>query len=162
MSNQILKDKTRHFLDVVDKNSIVDPSSNNPIFENGLVVFEGDSSKISAKDVFSLLPSGKGLFITLDNSFDYNEFIRNFSIANREGQWLVVDLQCDPHPDIIGIMKQVAEDNEATISGYKNKDLYPIKLNPKTRIVVCVNRNLAETVITYPFFYNLFGPNLSL
>ncbi|MBT7556592.1 hypothetical protein HN615_06670 [Candidatus Woesearchaeota archaeon] len=157
-----LQEKIKHFLDIVEKNIITNPLSNKPLYENGLVVFENNNSDLSARDVFEILPKGKGVFITINNPHDYGEFIKTFSITNREGQWLIIDLQCDPHPKIIGALKKITEDNETVVSDFKGKELSLIKLNSKTRIVFCANRLLIEDKISYPYFYNIFGPILNL
>lgn len=162
MTKEELQEKIKHFLDILEKSIIINPLSNKPLYENGLVTFENDNSGLTASDIFEILPKGKGVFINIDNPYDYEEFVKTFSVINREGQWLVINLQCDPHPEIIGALKQITEDNEVTVPNSKGAELSLIKLNPKTRIVFCADRLLIEDKITYPYFYNIFGPILNL
>lgn len=154
------KEKIQQFLEIVENNGIIDKQkSNQSIFENGLVVFEAEN--LTARDVCEFLPEGKYLIILVSDPLNYKEFIDNFSMINREGQWLVVDFKCDPHPNIISFLKQLNEENEVAISDYKDQELANFKLNSRTRIICCIKRNELEK-ITYPYFYNLFGPILNL
>lgn len=158
MTNQ---KKIKHFLEVIEIKS-KDSDSHNELADNGLIIVEKEKSEISSQDVLKELPEGRCRSISIINAQDYESFINAFSIANREGQYLLVDLQCDPHPNIISILKQISEGNEASILTYKDREEYLIKLNPKTRIIFYGRRELFEDQITYPHFYDLFGPILSL
>jgi len=156
--SQTTKEKLKEFFEVLEKVSIPeDPSSRKLIFDLGLVIFEPTSS-LKAEDVFTLLPEGKARFFGLKDRYDVENFLKALVIANREGQWLLVDCQADPAPGIIGILKQLSEDNSFTVSHFEEKELFRMELNPKTRIIICVNSDFLETKITYPFFINLFGP----
>lgn len=126
------------------------------VFDLGLVIFEPESS-LEVYDVFDLLPKGKAQFFKLENPYYFDDFIKELVIANREGQWFLVDCQTDPAPTIIGILKQLSEDNAFTVSNFEDKELFTMKLNPKTRIIFCIKSDFLETKITYPFFMNLFG-----
>jgi len=158
MSQQVTQE-LNHFFEVVEKVSTPsDPREPRKlVFDLGLVIFE-PSSFLKAEDVFNLIPEGKSRFFKLNNSHNIDDFIKELVIANREGQWFLVDCQSDPHPTIIGILKQLSEDNVFTLSHFEEKELVQIKLNPKTRIIFCINSDFLEKEITYPFFINLFGP----
>ena len=162
MGNKNTQEKIQHFLEIIEKNAVHNPHLKKPLFENGLVAFDTDNGEKYANKVFAALSEGKGLLVVISNPQNYEEFVKILSIANREGQWIIADLQCDPHPEIIKILKQLAEDNETTISNFKDKEFYQIKLNPKTRIIFCAKRELIEKEMSYPYFYNLFGPVLNL
>jgi len=152
-------EELNHFFEVLEKVSVPkDPREPRKlIFDLGLVIFESNSS-LKVKDVLNLLPEGKARFFELKDRHDADNFLKELVIANREGQWLLVDCQTDPPSGIIGILKQLGEDNSFTVPHFEEKELFQMELNPKTRIIVCINSDLLETKITYPFFINLFGP----
>lgn len=148
----------KEFFEVLEKVSHFEPAEpNKKFFDLGLVIFEPNSS-ISAKKVYKLLPNGKALSHILDNPYSYDDFVKKLVTANREGQWLIIDCQADPAPTITTILKQVNEDSEFTISHFEDKELFRMALNPKTRIVFCINSQTLEETITYPYFLSLFGP----
>jgi hypothetical protein len=152
-------EELNHFFEVLEKVSISkDPREPKKlIFDLGLVIFESNSS-LKAKSIFNLLPKEKTRFFELKNRYDVDNFLKELVIANREGQWLLVDCQADPSPEIISVLKQLSENNSFTVSNFEERELFQISLNPKTRIIFCINSDFLETKISYPFFMNLFGP----
>lgn len=151
------KKKIENFFEVLEKVAAPsDPRSRKPVYDLGLVIFE-KNSKERSWEIFNLLPKGKARFFLLNNSYYYDDFLKELVIAIREGQWLVVDCQADPFPTIIGILKQLSEDNAFTVSHFEGKGLFRMELSLKTRIIFCLNSEFLETKITYPFFMNLFG-----
>ena len=83
-------------------------------------------------------------------------------MGNREGQWLVVDCSCDPTPAVIQVLKQISQDNEFTISQFEGKELFTMKMDPKSRVIFLVGSDVLEKEITYPYFMDLFGPILRI
>ncbi len=160
---QKTREEIENFFDVLE--NVFYPADirepNKLIYDLGLIIFE-DETNIEAKDVFDLLPKGKARFYMLNNSYFYDDFVKELVIANREGQWLIVDCQADPAPTIIGILKQLSEDNTFTIPHFEGKELFRMELNTKTRVIFCIKSTLLEEKITYPFFINLFGPVLRI
>lgn len=157
-----VKKEIEEFLLAVEKVTHSEPyEPQKQLFDLGLVIFESES-KLNAKDIYNCLPKGKAIFFELNNPYYSDDFIRNLVIANREGQWLIVDLKTDPSPTIIGIIKSLSETNEFTVSHFEGKELFMMKLNPKTRIIFCIENEFLETKITYPYFLSLFGPILRL
>jgi len=94
----------------------------------------------------------------LNDKHEYESFLKELVIANREGQWFLVDCQADPSPTIITVLKQISEDNAFTVSHFEGQELFRMTLNPRTRIIFCLDSDFLEKEITYPFFMNLFGP----
>lgn len=131
------------------------------LFDLGLVIFE-PHTKIKAKDIYNLLPKGRGIFLEVDNPNNSDDFLKNLVMANREGKWLMVDLKADPASLIIQIIKQLSETNEFSVSHFEDKELFGMKLNPKTRVIFCIENDFLETKITYPYFLSLFGPILRI
>jgi len=127
------------------------------VYDLGLIVFESPLSPKTG-DVYNLFPEGKTRLYKLDNPFDHERFLKELVLANREGQWFLVDCQADPSPTIIGILKQLSEDNAFTAPHFEEKELFRMELNPKTRVIFAIQTDFLETKITYPFFINIFGP----
>jgi len=156
--SQKTQEELNQFFEVIEKVTVPsDPRSLRKIYDLGLIIFEPNSS-LKVNDVYSLFPSGKARIFSLNNKHEYESFLKELVIANREGQWLLVDCQTDPSPTIINVLKQLSEDNTFTISHFEDQELFRMDLNPKTRIIFCLDSNFLEKEITYPFFINLFGP----
>jgi hypothetical protein len=146
------------FFEVIEKVAVPsDPRSQRRIYDLGLIIFEPNSS-LRTNDIYNLFPPGKARLFLLNNKHEYESFLKELVIANREGQWFLVDCQADPSPTIITVLKQISEDNAFTISHFEGKELFRMELNSKTRIIFCIDSDFLEKEITYPFFMNLFGP----
>lgn len=154
--------EVKEFFEVLEKVSYSWPwEPKKKLSDLGLIIFE-TKSKATAKDIYELLPEGKSLFFELANPYYYEDFVKKLVIANREGQWLIVDCKADPAPTIIQIIKQLSETNEFSLSHFEDKEIFSMKLNPKTRVIFCIENDFLETKITYSYFISLFGPILRL
>jgi hypothetical protein len=134
-----------------------DPRSQRRIYDLGLIIFEPNSS-LRTNDIYNLFPPGKARLFLLNNKHEYESFLKELVIANREGQWFLVDCQADLSPTIITVLKQLSEDNAFTVPHFEGQELFRMDLNPKTRIIFCLDSDFLGKEITYPFFMNLFGP----
>ncbi len=151
-----IKKEIKEFFEILEKVAVPsDPRSLVPVYDLGLIIFEKNNK---SKEIVDLLPKGRARFFVLNNPYSFDDFLKELVIANREGQWLIVDCQADPSPTVISVLKQLSEDNSFTVSHFEDKELFRMELNPKTRIVFCVDSEFLEKKITYPFFMNLFGP----
>jgi hypothetical protein len=131
------------------------------LFDLGLIILEKEH-QLTAKDIFNLLPENKKIFFELINPYYYDDFVEKLITANREGQLLFVNCKADPAPTIIKLLKQLSETNEFSTTDVEDKELFSMKLNPKTRVIFCIDNDFLETKITYPYFISLFGPILRL
>lgn len=104
-----------------------------------------------------MLSVDKANFFTIANSYNYKDFFKELVVANKEGKQLIVNCQVDPSPELIGVLKQLSEDDIFSLSHFQNKKNFREKLNPKTRLIFCIKSIDLEIKITYPFFINLFG-----
>lgn len=152
-----------HFLEVLEKVAVSPGGGEGAtaIPDLGLIIFEKGSS-FKVDDILKVMPEGKGLEVVIDNPWDKDLFTKKLVEANREGQYLVIDLRVDPHPKILAILKNLISLGSINTSHFEDKELFRVSLNPKTRLIFCAKRNILEEVITYPYFINLFGPILSL
>lgn len=131
------------------------------LFDNALIIFESGSTG-NAQDIQKLLSDGKANIIEITSPYDYQTFANKIVEVNREGQWLIVDVKTDIHPNVISVLKSVAEENVVRINNYEDQDIFEMKLNNETRIIFCIKRDLLEKTISYPYFLNLFGPVISV
>jgi len=156
--SQKIQEELNQFFEVIEKVAVPsDPRSLRIIYDLGLIIFKPKSS-LRTSDIYSLFPSGKARVFLLNDKHEYESFLKELVIANREGQWFLVDCQADPSPTIITVLKQISEDNAFTVSHFEGQELFRMTLNPRTRIIFCLDSDFLEKEITYPFFMNLFGP----
>ena len=150
------------FFEALEKNTSFDSREPNKIlFDSGLIILK-KSNSAAVKSVLGALPKGKAVLMKLDNRHFTEEFFKKLVMVNREGQWLVVDCSCDPAPGVIQTLKQINQDNEFTFLHFEGKELFTMKMNPKSRVVFLIEDNVLEKEITYPYFTNLFGPILRI
>lgn len=147
-----LKEKIIRLWDIANRtdgsNAFLGQSS---LFDNALAVIEDTS--IDGGHIKDCFDKNKIVYVSINNPQNNSDFLSNLHQANKEGKTFVIYLDCDPHPDIISILKQLAETNE-----YVDENDTDQQLNKETRILVCAKRKLIEEKISYPYFYNLFGP----
>lgn len=148
------------FFDALERNTSFDSREpNKSLVDSGLIIFK-KTSPTAVAGILSTLPKGKTILMKLDNKHFADEFFKKLVMANREGQWLAVDCSCDPAPAIIQTLKQISQDNEFTLPHFEGKELFAMKMNPKSRVIFSIADNILEKEITYPYFMDLFGPIL--
>jgi len=163
MNNTQIDAKIKQFIGVIGKDSIRNlPYSWEKINENALIVFEQENSKEGVGRAINESSGSNTVSFEIANSFISDSFIKAVQGANKKGMWMVFYLNCDLHPEVIRILKQIAEENEFAIEDQDARKIINVKLNPKMRIICVASRQTIEEKITYPYFYNLFGPVLSL
>ncbi len=150
------------FFEAIEKNVSFDSREpNKALADLGLVVFK-KGNPVEIKKVLDILPKGKTLLVKLDNQYFADDFFKKLVMANREEQWLVVDCSCDPAPAVIQVLKQISQNNAFTISHFEGKELFTMKMDPKSRVIFFIDNAVLEKEITYPYFINLFGPILRI
>ena len=148
------------FFEALEKNTSFDSREPNKILaDSGLIILK-KSNSAAVKSVLDALPKGKAVTMKLDNQYFADDFFKKLVMANREGQWLIVECSSDPAPAVIQTLKQISRDNEFSISHFEDKELFSMKMNPKSRVVFLIEDSVLEKDITYPYFTNLFGPVL--
>ena len=158
MKQALDNNKLTNFLNAVQNTAIRDisSSSNMAVIENALIIIEDKTAKFA--DILKLLKLKNTQVVDINDSNESESFTYSLISANKKGKLLIINLECDPLNDMITILKQLSEDNEFSV--IDNDKLKFRRLNPATRIIVCAKRLLIEEKVTYPYFYELFGPVL--
>jgi len=151
--SKTIKGKIGQFIDVLLKVA----NSEGQLFDNGLIVIE-DESNVKFEDIESNLND----FIKFDKVDNHVTFINSLVVANKDKKIILVKIEHDLDPKIISILKQISVDNTCNISDFNNEEIYHLKINQKVRIICITKRSVIENSISYPYFYNLFGPVLVL
>ena len=140
------------FFDAVVRVKVpVSENSDKRIPEMGLIICETED--VSFKEVSKKFPSGtNALSVVLRSGSGASSFFEAFAEANEKGSWLYIDVEDDPTPEIIGILKEISETGALTREGVK------IPFHEMTRVIAIVRAETLEKKITYPYFMEMFGP----
>ncbi len=98
----------------------------------------------------------------------YDEHISDEDAINKmveiftKGHWLLLEIRKDISSPLLNQLKNLANHNLLQLLNYKGQDVCEIKMPVASRLVVFAERTFIETNISYPHFYKLFGPVLSL
>lgn len=156
--NKAQKDKLDFFWHILDKVKVAGESEALPArVENGLIVSEDGS--ISAAEIVKIAPK-RAAHVTIPSS-DGGVFLNALQAANQQGGWLIVSLNDDVPAEVLTALTQLSDDNRFTVTD-DTGNITSSSLNPDTRLIFFTTRSLIEERISYPYFYSLFGPVLSL
>lgn len=128
----------------------------------GLIVKE-PKSKISSNKVFNTIKKLVDIEkITYDKSSTDEDVIENLVNIFGKDKWVFLEIKKDIGSPLLNQLKHLANHNILQLLDYKGQDLSKIKMPENSRVIVFSERNFIENKITYPHFYRLFGPTLSL
>jgi hypothetical protein len=131
-------------------------------FDLGLIIKE-PKSKVSAEEVFEEIK--KIIFIEriiYDERVTDEDVIDKIVDAFEKGNWIFLEINKDIGSQLLNQLKHLANSNSFQILDYRGKDVFEMKMPENSRVIVFVERDFIEHKITYPHFYILFGPILSL
>lgn len=153
------KEKLNSFIKLLQKSHRI---STLPSFDLGLIVKE-KTSKINSKEIFDeikkIVPIEK---ITYDElTFDEDVISKIIEIF-KKNKWIFLEIKKDIQSSLFNQLKHLANHNFLQLIDYKGKDLVQIKMPENCRIIVFAERDFIENKISYPHFYRLFGPTLSI
>lgn len=151
-----LDEKINQFIEIAKKST-----PGNGLLDNGLIVIEDlqDDNDISGINILEAVNKD---VVSHDNPSNYVAFLNKLVEANNAGQTLLINLEKDPDSNTISILKQLSQKNRVSIPNFNDQELFQIELKPETRVVVCAKRSFIENDLSYKFFYNLFGPILTI
>lgn len=128
----------------------------------GLVVKEV-KSKISSNEFLKAIKEITNIEkITYDKSISDEDVIEKIIELFERGKWVLLEIKKDIGSPLLNQLKHLANHNVLQLIDYQGKDLVEVKMPETSRIIVFAERNFIEDEITYPHFYRLFGPTLSL
>jgi len=133
-----------------------------PPFDLGLIVKEPEN-KDSSDSVFKKIKKEVEIEkIIYDESIADEDVIEKIIESFKKNKWLFLEIKKDISSPLLNQLKHLANHNFLQLIDYKGKDLVEIKMPENSRIIVFAERDFIENKITYPHFYRLFGPVLSL
>ncbi len=134
------------------------------VFDIGLIIKEPSAEKsVSGEKVFreikNIAPIEK---IIYDNSMDDENAIQKLINVFRKKNWAFLEIKKDISSLFLNQLKHLSNRNFLQLLNYNNQDVFEIKMPEDTKIIVFAERDFIENKITYPHFYRLFGPTLSI
>lgn len=154
------KENLNKFIRLLQKVHIFPPLAGKS--DLGLIVKE-PKSKISSNKVLETIKKIINIEkITYDKSIFDEDVIEKIIEAFEKGKWIFLEIKKDIASPLLNQLKHLANHNILQLLNYKGHDLAEIKMPENTRVIIFTERNFIEKEITYPHFYRLFGPTLSL
>lgn len=131
-------------------------------FDLGLIIKE-PKNKISSTEVLEAIKKMVDIEkITYDKTSIDEDVIENLVNVFEKGKWIFLEIKKDIGSPLLNQLKHLANYNSFQLINYKGKDLTEIKMPEKSLVIVFVERDFIENKISYPHFYRLFGPTLSI
>ncbi|MGB9598609.1 MAG: hypothetical protein ACPLZH_02075 [Minisyncoccales bacterium] len=131
-------------------------------FDLGLIVKE-PKSKISSGEILEEIRKIVGIEkVTYDKSVTDEDVIENFINIFKKNKWVFLEIKKDVGSPLLNQLKHLANHNSFQLIDYKGVDVFEMKIPEKSRVIVFAERDFIENKISYPHFYKLFGPTLSL
>ncbi len=154
------KEKLKTFIRLLQKVHTVPPLVDK--CDLGLIVKES-KTKISPDEILDeikkIVAIGR---IVYDKSVADEDVIEKIIEAFKRGEWIFLETKKDIGSILLNQLKHLANNNILQLIDYQGKDLVEIKIPENSRIIIFAEREFIENKISYPHFYRLFGPTLSL
>jgi len=131
-------------------------------FDLGLVIKEPES-KISAEEIFDEINTMVEIEkVTYDQLWSDEDVIDKIVEAFKKGKWVFLEIKKDIHSPLLNQLKHLANYNSFQLIDYQGQDIFEMKMPENSRVIVYAERDFIENKISYPHFYRLFGPTLSI
>lgn len=129
----------------------------------GLIVKEPKTKISSTKVVLEAIKKVVDIERIIYNKSCFDEEVIE-KIVNifEKDKWVFLEIKKDIGSPLLNQLKHLANYNSFQLLDYKGKDVFEMKIPENSRLIVFAERELIENKITYPHFYRLFGPTLSL
>lgn len=156
--NKIDKDKLNQFVYLI-QNVLKKP---NQTFDLGLIIKES-KSEIVSDTVFNALKEIINIEkIIYDESILDEDVILKMIESFKKNNWLFLEIKKDIGSLLLNQLKHLVNFNNLQIINFNNQDVFQMKMPHNSRIIIFSERNFIENKISYPHFYNLFGPVLNI
>lgn len=131
-------------------------------FDLGLIVKEPESKTV-ADEIFDEVKKLVNIErIIYDQSTIDEDVFEKIIQAFQEGKWVFLEIQKDLSSPLLNQLKHLANYNSFQLIDYREKDIFEMKMPEESRIIIFAERDFIENKISYPHFYRLFGPTLSI
>ncbi len=131
-------------------------------FDLGLIVKEPKSKMSSVKILRAIKKMADIEKITYDKSSVDEDVIENLVNIFKKDKWVFLEIKKDIGSPLLNQLKHLANFNSLQLIDYKGKDIFEMKMPEKSRLIVFAERDFIENKISYPHFYRIFGPTLSI
>jgi hypothetical protein len=133
-----------------------------PALDLGLIVKE-PKSRIEAKKVFEEIKRiVDAERIVYDETIFDEDVIDKIVDAFQKNKWVFLEIKKDIGSSLLNQLKHLANYNSFQLIDYQGEDIFEMKMPENSRLIVFAERDFIENKISYPHFYRLFGPTLSL
>jgi hypothetical protein len=131
-------------------------------FDLGLIVKEL-GSQIEVEEVFEEIKKIVDIErIVYDETIFDEDAINKIVDAFQKNKWVFLEIKKDISSQLLNQLKHLANHNALQLIDYQGKDIFEMKMPENSRMIVFAERDFIENKISYPHFYRLFGPTLSL
>lgn len=120
-----------------------------------LILIIVENKKLSPGDEF-WQKLGRFSRFVLGNSFISEKLIEKIVGVQKSGKSLVVDIKADPHPKVIGVLKEISRFGRISFYDKKDNLKKTLEISSAVKIIAVAERSFIEEKITYRNFYNLF------
>jgi len=133
-----------------------------PFVDLGLIVKES-KSQIEVKEVFEEIKKIVDIErITYDETMSDEDAIDKIIDAFQKNKWVFLEIKKDIGSPLLNQLNHLASHNSLQCIDYQGKHIFEMKIPENSRVIVFAERDFIENKISYPYFYRLFGPTLSL
>ncbi len=131
-------------------------------FDLGLIVKE-PKSKMSSVEILEVMKKIVNIEkITYDKSSVDEDVIKNLVNVFKIDKWIFLEIKKDIASPLLNQLKHLANFNSFQLIDYKGQDIFEMKMPKNSRLIAFAERDFIENQISYPHFYRLFGPTLSI
>jgi len=134
----------------------------NGTFDLGLIIRE-PNSEVNYSEILEEIKKIVDIEeIVYDQSVFDEDIIEKLINAFEKEKWVFLVIKKDIGSTLLNQLKHLSNYNALQLLNYHGKDLVEIKMPENSKVIVFAERDFIENKITYPHFYRLFGPTLSL
>ncbi|MEO0100996.1 MAG: hypothetical protein ABIK84_01180 [candidate division WOR-3 bacterium] len=152
------KEKLKQFLELLQR--IKHPQKRT--FDLGLVVKES-KSEVKSDEVFKEIQKEiKIEKVVYDEKVFDDDVIEQIINLFKDKKWVFLEIRKDIKSPLLNQLKHLANYNSFQLIDYKGQDVFEMKMPEESRLIVFAERDFIENKISYPYFYTLFGPILSI
>jgi len=131
-------------------------------FDLGLIVKELES-QIEVEEVFEEIKKIVDIErIVYDETIFDEDVIDKIVNTFQKNKLVFLEIKKDIGSPLLNQLKHLANHNLLQLIDYQGKDVFEMKMPENSRLVIFAERDFIENKISYPHFYRLFGPTLSL
>jgi len=131
-------------------------------FDLGLIVKEL-GSRVEVEEVFEEIKRTVNIErIVYDETIFDEDAIDKIVDTFQKNKWVFLEIKKDIGSFLLNQLKHLANHNFLQLIDYQGKDIFDMKMPENSRLVIFAERDFIENKISYPHFYRLFGPTLSL